>query len=75
MTNRKQQPLKLTFTPERLKAIIFKGMEAEGFSVEGDWDCVINIEETVARQGREQIHVPVYLITIIPEEEDTDDGI
>ena len=75
MTKPKRQPIKLTFTPERLKDIIFKGMEAEGFTVEGDWDCVIDVKETVSRQGREQIHVPVYLITVLPTEEDTDDGI
>ena len=69
----KLPPLKLTFTPERLKDIIFAGMEAEGFSIEGEWDCVIDIEETVARQGREQFHVPVYLFTILPGKDDPTD--
>lgn len=70
-----QQPLYLTFTPERLKEIIFKGMAAEGFTVQGDWDCVINIEETIDRYGPDQMQVPVYLFTILPDQPDTDDGI
>lgn len=57
-------PLKLTFTPDRLTKILLAGLAAEGFHFDGNFDEVINIEETMGRQGRDNVMVPVYLITI-----------
>jgi len=59
--------LKLTLTPTDVTEALFLFMESKGFTVEGEFDGVVQIDDTVASAGHSTPGAPVFIFHIKPK--------
>ena len=61
-----RENLKLTFTPMDVQEALFDFCAKRGFSVEGDFNGVIEVEKSIASRGHSTPGAPVLIFHIQP---------